>query len=178
MSPGLDCDLDIYDEWLSLIQEKDIKYTTACSGQLIEFDGATIEVLNPQEIFLPDTESDVDNNSVVLHISLGEISFLLTADLMWQGEFELISRRLIPKSTVLKLDHHGSATSTTHEFLAAVNPQLAVISADPEEYGHPSNEVMARLEAELGAENIYLTAESGTVEFITDGEKLWIRVEG
>ena len=58
-----------------------------------------------------------------------------------------------------------------------VNPQLAVISADPEEYGHPSDEVMERLEAELGAGNIYITDDDGTVEFITDGEKLWVRVE-
>ena len=58
-----------------------------------------------------------------------------------------------------------------------VCPRLAVISADPDEYGHPSDEVMARLEAELGLENIYLTDEVGTIEFITDGEKLWVEVE-
>jgi len=88
LSPDMDCDLDIYDEWLSSIREKDIECTTACSGQRIEFGGVIIEVLNPQEIFLQDTESDVDNNSIVLRISLDEISFLFTADLMWQGEFE------------------------------------------------------------------------------------------
>ncbi|MFH1663037.1 MAG: DNA internalization-related competence protein ComEC/Rec2 [Chloroflexota bacterium] len=178
LSPDMDCDLDICDEWFSLIEEKDISYITARAGQRIEFDGVVIEVLNPQETLLQDTESDIDNNGVVLHISLGEISFLLTADLMWQGEFELISRRVIPESIILKVGHHGSATSTTHEFLAAVNSQLAVISADPEEYGHPSDEVLNRLEAELGAENIYRTDEDGTVEFITDGEKLWVRTEG
>lgn len=178
LSPDLYCDLDIYDEWLDLIQEKNIKYTAACYGQLIEFNGVTIEILNPQEIFLTDTESDIDNNGLVLHISMGDISFLLTADLMWQGEFELISRRLIPESTVIKVGHHGSATSTTLELLVVVNPQLAVISADPEEYGHPSDEVITRLEAELGADNIYRTDEDGTIEFITDGEKLWVKTGG
>lgn len=177
LSPDMDCDLDIYDEWLSSIREKDIKCTTACSGQRIEFGGVVIEVLNPQEILLQDTESDVDNNGVVLRISLGEISFLLTADLMWQGEFELISQRLISESTVLKIGHHGSSTSTTSEFLAVVNPRLAVISADPEKHGHPSDEILTRLEAELGAENIYRTDEDGTVEFITDGEELWVKTE-
>jgi competence protein ComEC len=179
LSPDLDCDLPICDEWLSLIQEKDIECTTAYSGQRIELDGVVIEVLSPQETLLQGTESDVDNNSMVLHISFDEVSFLLTADLMWEGEFELISQRLIPKSTVLKVSHHGSATSTTTEFLATVNPQLAVISAGIDnKFGHPSDEVMTRLEAKLGAGNIYRTDEDGTIEFITDGKKLWVRVEG
>ena len=159
-----------------MIEAKDIKYTVACAGQRMEFDGVVIEVLNPPQPYLLDTESDIDNNGVVLYVSLGEISFLLTADLMWQGEFELISQRLVPQSTILKIGHHGSNTSTTAEFLAAVDPRLAVISADPDEYGNPHPEVMARLEAELGAENIYLTAADGTIEFITDGHRLWLEL--
>jgi len=157
---------------------KDIDYTIACAGQQIEFDGVVIEVLNPQGTLLHGTESDIDNNSVVLHVNMDDISFLLTADLMWQGELELISRRLIPECTVLKVGHHGSVTSTTTEFLATVNPQMAVISADPQKYGHPSDEVVARLEAELGAENIYITDEDGTIEFITDGKRLWVKLGG
>jgi len=176
--PDLDYDAPIYDEWLRLIEEKDIKCTTAWAGQKIDLGGVVIEVLNPQNPLLSGTESDIDNNSVVLHVSMDEISFLLTADLMWQGEFELISQRAIPESTVLKVGHHGSANSTTPEFLAVVNPQLAVISADPKEFGHPHPDVMERLETELGLENIYLTEENGTIEFITDGERLWIKIEG
>lgn len=178
LSPGLDCDIAICDEWFNLIEEKDINYIIACAGQQIEFDGVVIQVLNPQETLFKDTETDIDNNGVVLHVSMGGISFLLTADLMWQGEFELLKQRLIPESTVLKVGHHGSATSTSTEFLTVVNPQLAVISADPEEYGHPSEEVIARLEAELGSGNIYITDEGGTVEFITDGKRLWVKTEG
>jgi len=167
LSPDLDCDLPICDEWFNLIEEKDINYITAYSGQRIEFDRVVIEVLNPQETPLQDTESDLDNNGVVLHISMDDVSFLLTADLMWEGEFELVSQRLIPESTVLKVGHHGSATSTTTEFLAAVNPQLAVISVGRDnKFGHPSDEVVTRLEAELGVENIYRTDEDGTIEFI------------
>ena len=79
-------------------------------------------------------------------------------------------------SNVLKVGHHGSDTSTTPEFLAAVNPQLAVISVGADNpFGHPTPEVMKRLEEKLGSENIYRTDEQGTIEFITDGEKLWVR---
>jgi competence protein ComEC len=84
---------------------------------------------------------------------------------------------------VLKVAHHGSDTSTTAEFLAVVNPQLAVISVgESNPFGHPSAEVMERLTEKLGSENIYLTYdktnnEHGTIEFITDGERLWVKVE-
>ncbi len=108
---------------------------------------------------------------------MGEVSFLLTADMMWEAELELIHNRANLKSTVLKVAHHGSDTSTTAEFLVVVNPQLAVISVGADnEYGHPSNEVLSRLEDRLGSENIYRTDEDGAVEFITDGERLWVRV--
>ena len=77
----------------------------------------------------------------------------------------------------MKVAHHGSDTSTTPEFLAVVNPQLAVISAGKDNpYGHPSPEVMERLEGKLGSENVFRTDEHGTIEFITDGERLWVRV--
>ncbi len=177
--PDLDYDSPIYNEWLSLLEEKNIKSTIAQAGQQIVLEELIIEVLNPPNPLLTGTESDIDNNSLVLHISMGEISFLLTADIMWEAEFELISQRAIPASTVLKVGHHGSVSSTTPEFLAVASPQLAIISVDEDNrFGLPDEEVIARLEAELGQENIYLTDEDGTIEFITDGERLWVRVEG
>jgi len=94
--PDLDCDLAIYEEFLRLIDEKDIKVTMAQAGQQFELGGVVIDVLNLQNPLLSSTESDIDNNSVVLHISMDAISFMLTADLMWEGEFELISQRFIP----------------------------------------------------------------------------------
>jgi competence protein ComEC len=58
------------------------------------------------------------------------------------------------------------------------NPELAVISVGADNaYGHPNPEVLRRLEDRLGSENIYRTDEDGTIEFITDGERLWVRTE-
>ena len=182
--PDLDYDSSIYDEWLRLVKEKNIKYTIAQAGQEIDLgEGVVIEVLNPQIPPLSDTESDIDNNGVVLRISVDKVSFLLTADIMWEAEFELIAHRASLNSTVLKVAHHGSDTSTTPEFLAVVNPQLAVISVGKDNpFGHPSDEVMTRLEDRIGSENIYQTYdektdEHHTIEFITDGERLWVRTE-
>jgi len=120
----------IYEEWLRLLKEKNIKYTIAQAGQQIDLGkGVVIKVLNPRKPLLTDTESDINNNGVVLHISMGEVSFLLTADIQQEAEFELITHRVVSASTVLKVAHHGSDTSTTPEFLAVVNPHIAVISA-------------------------------------------------
>ena len=178
LHPDLDFESDIYNEWLRLLKEKDIKGTIAQAGQQIDLGETVIEVLNPQMPRLTGTESDIDNNSVVLHISMGEVSFLLTADIMWEAEFELTTRRASLTSTVLKVAHHGSDTSTTPEFLAVANPRLAVISVGAgNKFRHPTPEVMERLKEKLGPENIYRTDEQGTIEFITDGEKLWVKVE-
>jgi len=176
--PDLDYDSPLYDEWLSLIKEKDIKYTIAQAGQQIDLgEGVAIKVLNPQEPLLSDTQSDTDNNGAVLRLSMGDISFLLTADIFWEAEFELIARRANLRSTVLKVAHHGSDTSTSQEFLAVVNAQVAVISAGVDNpHGHPSPEVIERLTDVVDREQIYLTSERGTIEFTTDGERLWVEV--
>ena len=176
--PDLDFKSDIYDEWLRLIKAKDIKYTIAQAGQQIDLgEGVIIKVLNPRRPLLTGTESDIDNNGVVLRISTGKVSFLLTADIRQEAEFELLTHRADLSSVGLKVGHHGSDTSTTPEFLAVVNPQLAVISVGVDNrFGHPSPEVIDRLVARLGSENIYRTDEQGTIEFITDGERLWVRV--
>jgi competence protein ComEC len=177
--PNLVFESGVYDEWLRLAKEKEIKSTLAQAGQQISLgDGVIIEVLNPSSPPLTGTDSDVDNNAALLRLSLGEVSFLLTTDMMWEAEFELLYDRANLKSTVLKVAHHGSDTSTTPEFLAVANPEQAVISVGADnDYGHPSPEVLRRLEERLGSENIYRTDKDGTIEFITDGEKLWVRTE-
>ncbi len=115
---------------------------------------------------------------MVLRLSTGNISFLLTADIMWAAEWELIRQRTDLTSTVLKVAHHGSKTSTSPEFLAVINPRLAVISVGEDNpHGHPTDEVMDRLIMKIGSENIYRTDEHGTIEFITDRERLWVKKE-
>ena len=82
------------------------------------------------------------------------------------------------RSTVLKAAHHGSDTSTTSQFLVAVDPEVAVICVGADNtFGHPSPDVMDRLIDTMGENNVYRTDEEGTIEFITDGEKLWVKTD-
>lgn len=173
----LDDNSPLYKEWLKLIREKKIPYTYAAAGQQINLaSGVVIDVLNPQTPFLKGTESDIDNNGVVVRLEMGQVSFLVTGDMMWEAESELATKRANLASTVLKVGHHGSATSTSGSFLAVVNPRLTVISVGKNNlFGHPNAEVMDRLKAYLGPANIYRTDLSGTIDLITDGKKLWMK---
>ncbi|MDD5591278.1 MAG: MBL fold metallo-hydrolase [Dehalococcoidales bacterium] len=169
----------IYDEWLRLVRQKGDKYSFVRAGQQIDLGGGVLlEVLNPPRPLLVGTESDIDNNGIVLRLSMGEISFLLTADTMWEAELELVHSRAKLNSTILKVGHHGSTTSTTPQFLVVVNPSIAVISVGSDnEYGHPADGVIKRLEETIGVGNIYCTIDDGTIEFITDGERMWLKKE-
>jgi len=166
----------IYQEWCNVVEDKGIEYNIARAGQNIDLgSGIKLEVLNPPEVLFDGTGDDVDNNGVVLRLSWGLVSFLFTADIREEAEFELIGQRANLKSTVLKVAHHGSETSTSLQFLVAVDPEVAVISVGTDNtFGHPGPEVVERLIDRLGEDNVYRTDENGTVELITDGERLWV----
>jgi len=138
--------------------------------------GIKMEVLNPPPKLFQGTSSDVDNNGIVLKLTWNKVSFLFTADIREEAEFKLIGQRANLRSTVLKVAHHGSKTSTTPQFLAVVDPEVAVISVGAEnKFGHPSPEVMGRLNNRLGKDKVYRTDKNGTIEFTTDGERLWMK---
>ena len=81
-------------------------------------------------------------------------------------------------SDVLKVPHHGSDSSSIAEFLSAVGPATAVISVgEGNRYGHPHAEVVERLREVVDDDMLFLTSERGSVEFISDGETLWVRTE-
>jgi len=98
---------------------------------------------------------------------------------MREIEWELVRQGVGLNSTVLKAAHHGSETSTTDEFLSVVNPETAVISCGSDnKYGHPDEEVVFRLERRISPERVLITSANGTIEFITDGERLWVEWGG
>jgi len=179
LEPGVPYHSLIYEEWLKLVEEKQIEHNIATAKQETDLGhGIRLEVLNPPPKPFQETSCDVDNNGVVIKLIWGKISFLFTADIRLEAEFELIEQRANLRSTVLKVAHHGSKTSTSSQFLAIVDPEVAIISVGSNNtFDHPSPEVVQRLEERLGKNKIYLTSENGTIEFITDGKQLWVNVE-
>ncbi|MBN1660903.1 MAG: ComEC/Rec2 family competence protein, partial [Anaerolineae bacterium] len=145
----------------------------AAGHQIDLGDGLLIDVLGPPAGGLG-AGKDADNeHSVVLRVSWGAASFLLTGDVGAQGETALLRSGRALEATVLKVAHHGSGGSTSAPFLDAVAPAFAVISVGENTFGHPSPDVIERLNAR--GITALRTDELGTVEFVTDGKRLEIR---
>jgi competence protein ComEC len=179
LESGVSYNSSIYQEWCNLVEGKGTEHNTACAGQEIDLGSEVkMEVLNPPASLWNSTSADVDNNGVVLRLSWNNVSFLFTADIRAEAELELIMQRANLRSTILKVAHHGSDTSTSQHFLAAVDPEVAVICVGADNpFGHPGGEVLDRLTDRLGEDNVYRTDQDGTIEFITDGERLWVRTD-
>ena len=138
------------------------------AGEIFNVDGVQVEIL-----FAPDVGSG-NEVSNVYRIRYGEITFLITGDLVKEIEGRILREGVDVSSTVLKVGHHGSATSSSEEFLQAVKPKCAVICVGyGNNFGHPRAEVLERLE-NLPTK-IYRTDRDGLIKFRTDGKNL--RVE-
>lgn len=180
VEPGLTYSSAAYRQWLNALAVINIERTVARAGQSLDLGrGIRLDILHPGEKLLTGTGDDVNNNALVMHLVWRKVSFLLASDIAYEAELELLTNHAPLKSSVLKVAHHGSRTSTSARFLDAVSPDVAVISAGASNsFGHPHAEVMTRLKDTVGEGRIYITAVHGTVEFTTDGERLWVRPEG
>ena len=117
---------------------------------------------------------DENNYSSVLKLTYKGFSFLFTGDAETISEYDMIENGAYLKSDVLKVGHHGSTTSTSNQFLRAVNPAVAVISVGRDNsYGHPHREILERL-SDL---KLYRTDLNGTVTVFCDGESLSVSTE-
>ncbi len=148
---------------------------SASQGMAITLgDELHLQVIHPQaaQAMLPG--ADPNRHSVVMRLAMGHFAALLTGDIDAHAEQEILARGEVGYATVLKVAHHGSATSTSAAWLDAIRPQIAVISVGAgNAHGHPNEQVLERLEA-AGC-RVYRTDKDGTIEIITDGEHVWIR---
>lgn len=159
-----------FEQFLDTIAETKTPYYEAQRGDRIPFGTMEFAVLrsDPQA-------SDLNDTSLVLKLTYGQVSFLFTGDAEAASEADLLQTAKDDlASTILKVGHHGSYTSSSPAFLAAVQPEIAIYSAGRHNsYGHPHAETLAALEA-VGAQ-IYGTDRHGTVVVETDGQDYQIR---
>jgi len=153
----------------------------------IEAKGLMIDAPNPGDVlaigdakitfFAPIREfDDLNNSSIVFKLVYGKHSFLFTGDAEKESENDILNHGFELKSTVIKVPHHGSSTSSTKKFISAVQPDYAVISAEKgNSYGHPHAEVIDRYK---NINSIILqTMNSGNITFISDGEVIKYETE-
>ncbi len=136
------------------------------------FGGAQVEVLAPLPGYLPAAEPK-NNDSLVLRVTSGRHSFLLTGDAERQIELWMLAENEVRPADVLKVAHHGSRTSSSDLFLDAVHPAFGIISVGYENsYGHPNREVIDRLQQRGAA--VLRTDLDGLVTIRSDGRRLHV----
>lgn len=143
----------------------------------LTFGAAVMTFLNlPVDKLQSDDQALKTNDaSVVFRVDYRASSFLFTGDLEEAGEEELVQSGLNLRADLLKVGHHGSKSSSSAQFLDAVRPKMAVVSADSKNFGGlPHNTVLGRLE-ERGV-RVFWTGRDGAVTVNSDGKSFRVRV--
>jgi competence protein ComEC len=163
-----------FENFLSAIENHNHHVRIVSAGASFGAGLIQMSVLGPIERAAPWATHELNNASVVLRMVHGGTSFLFPGDAERESEAAILARGEDIRSTVLLAGHHGSRTSTTQDFLDAVEPSIVVISSGAGNiHGHPHAEVIDR----LNAANIRIlrTDEMGHILLSTNGEeiRLW-----
>jgi competence protein ComEC len=138
------------------------------AGDVWNADGATFRFYGPSEPYFSGTRNDINNNSLVFRLEYGHFRMLFTGDAGAEAESRILSAGYDVRADVLKVGHHGSAYSSTAEFVRAVSPSDAIVSVGRDNlFGHPAPKTLATLE-HAGA-RVYRTDRDGAVTVTTDG---------
>ena len=140
--PDVTYDTATFRDVIDTCRGKGYKIEHPKAGDTFKLGGASVQVLAP----VSSKYSDMNSYSIVLRISIGKDSFLLTGDATADSESEMLSAGRDLSAAVLKVGHHGSSSSTSDVFLKNVSPSFAVISYGKDNpYGHPHAAVMNKL---------------------------------
>lgn len=119
-----------------------------CGSRWSSGDGVSLDVLSPCGALLADGKNDVNENSVVTMLAYRRFRMLFTGDAGFQTEQRLLARGADLHADVLKTGHHGSAYATSPDFVAAVQPAVALVSVGRHNlFGHPAARALAALTA-------------------------------
>jgi competence protein ComEC len=166
-----------YAALLETLKDRKVPVRNAERGRTIDLgDGATLTLLSPPDPRIARARSKVNANSVIARLDYGGLAVLFAADAEPETELWLLRQELPVRARILKVAHHGGRFSSTARFLAAVRPELAVISVGERNgYRHPTSEALARL-AEIGA-RVLRTDQDGTITIVTDGKRIDVSTE-
>ena len=168
---GVAYDSADYQFWLSEIIAKNVKTEIINQPKRLALsDGVELIVLYPDENFFDQPVKNLNNSSVVIKLIYQNVSIMMPGDL--EIEESLVAKNFDLSAAILKAGHHGSANANGWEFLKAVNPDYAVISAGIDnKFGHPHQLTLERLK-DLEIE-ILRTDWQGDIYFVSDGQKIW-----
>jgi competence protein ComEC len=162
-----------YSKLVSGMAARGIPVSAAAAGDVIKLDSdLKIEVLSPVEIKAGESESDTNNNSLVIKVTFDRRSFIFTGDAEIEEQRDLIREDYDLQADILKVPHHGSRFLLP-ELLEQVNAEAAVISVGARNtFGHPAYATLDMLS--LSGLQVYRTDQDGAVIVQTDGNNLQI----
>ena len=168
--PTTSADTDAFDNFVKALNRQGVSITVPSTGDSFTLGSATCNILAVNT-----DKSDPNNTSIVLRIVYGDTSFMFTADAERVVEQAILNSGAEIGSTVLKVGHHGSDTSTSYVWLREIMPQYAVISVGKgNSYGHPTEEVLSRLrDAEV---KTFRTDMQGDIVCVSDGTTVTVTV--
>lgn len=161
-----------YERFLESLSENAENVYSAERGKTYTYGGMTLKILAPVADY-----DDLNNMSVVSKVTFGNTSVMITGDAETPSEEDMLDFKGTDYyADILKVGHHGSRTSTSEEWLTAVNPQCAVVSCGLDnDYGHPHKQLIKRLEkAEI---EYYRTDLLGSIVFESDGKEFVMLTE-
>lgn len=162
----------MYQNFLDSVEKSKAKVIIAEPDYTFTLGATECRILSPFNV----SSSEENNNSIVMHLTAGSTSFLMTGDAEKTVETEILNHYDDIGATVLKTGHHGSNTSSSKDFLEAVNPEVAVIPVgEGNKYGHPTEKTMTNLKKYT--DEIYRTDKNGTVTFVCTKDGYTVRTE-
>ena len=139
--PVTEYDSKAFSSMVKYLGNQGLSITAPSAGDRFMLGSASVQVLGPQKNY-----EDPNDTSIVLKVTYGETSFLFTGDAERTAEADIICAGYDLRSTVLKVGHHGSDTSTSYPFLREIMPEYAVIQVGKDNsYGHPTEDTLSRL---------------------------------
>ena len=172
MMPDVTSDTVAFEKLLQSIANKGLRIETPDPGQSIRAGNIQLDILAPNA----STYQDVNDYSIVARLRWGNTAFLFEGDAEALSEKQILDKGFDVSADVLKVGHHGSVTSTSDEYLNAVNPAMAVITcAQGNVYGHPHKEILDKLSAKKI--KVYRTDTMGTITMRSDGANITVETE-
>lgn len=166
LAPVTSYDSRAFNSFVSYLTKQGVAITVPSAGDTFTLGSADVSVLGPVN-----SSDDPNNTSIVLRVVYGGTSFLFTGDAEREEEQDILDRGYTLDSTVLKVGHHGSDTSTSYVFLREIMPEYAVISVgEGNSYGHPTEATLSRLR-DAGSK-VFRTDMQGDIICTSDGKNV------
>lgn len=161
---------DAYTEFENSVKENKIKVTYPAVGSTVQIGDMSLKFLSPTKSY-----NSTNDNSLVFRLTYGENSILFTGDISADVEEDLLNSNTELKSDVLKVAHHGSKTSSSAEFLKAVDPEISIVSVGMSDDGLPDYNTMARINNY--SKSLYGTNTDKTIVITSDGKNLSVQTD-